>query len=463
VLDDGPIAGGETSRTTAHIVNALDDYYHELERLHGEAGARLAADSHTAAIEAIERIVADAGIRCDFLRLDGYLCCARPDDAEILSNELSAARRAGVPVEHVEHVPVSFHDFGPALRFPHQAQFHPLRYMRGLADCLINRGVRLYTGTHVTGVEENHEVRVTTALGPQIKARAAVVATNSPMLNRFAIHTKQAAYRTYALAARVPQGSMPPLLLWDTDDPYHYVRMQHGNGAGDGHDWLIVGGEDHKTGQLERDDSPHEALESWMRQRFPMAKDVAFRWSGQVMEPVDGLAFIGRNPGDDNIYIATGDSGNGMTHGTIAGMLIADLIGGRVNRWETLYAPSRKSLRAAGAFARENLNVLGRYREFLTPGEKDTVTAIDAGQGAVLRRGTRKIAVYRDDTGKLHNLSAVCTHLGCIVEWNDNEKTWDCPCHGSRFDKIDGHVLNGPAVRGLARTDEELTRDPALS
>jgi glycine/D-amino acid oxidase-like deaminating enzyme/nitrite reductase/ring-hydroxylating ferredoxin subunit len=448
VVDQGPIGGGETSRTTAHIVNALDDYYHELERLVGEEGAKLAGESHTAAIDAVERIVREAGIDCDFRRVDGYLFAASAEDSRLLSDELHAARRAGLPIEQVEHVPVDFHDFGAALRFPNQAQFHPMKYLNGLVADLRPRGVRFFTGVHVTEIEGGERVRVVADGGRTIKARAVVCATNTPMLNRFVVHTKQAAYRTYALAARIATGAVPPILLWDTEDPYHYVRMQAGNGAG--HDWLVVGGEDHKTGQPE-DGSPHEALEAWMREHFPMAQEVAYRWSGQVMEPVDGMGFIGRNPGDDNVYIVTGDSGNGMTHGTIAGLLISDLIGGARNPWEKLYDPSRKSAPATGEFARENLNVAGQYAEHLTSGDVDSVSKLARGQGAILRRGMHKVAVYRDEQDGLHQLSAVCTHLGCIVEWNAAERTWDCPCHGSRFASDDGHVLNGPATRGLPK------------
>jgi glycine/D-amino acid oxidase-like deaminating enzyme/nitrite reductase/ring-hydroxylating ferredoxin subunit len=446
VVDDGPVAGGETSRTTAHLVSALDDYYHELERLHGKDGARIAAQSHTAAIDAIERIVVEAAIDCDFHRVDGYLF----GDGDTISAELDAARRAGLEVERVKRVPVSFHPFGGALRFANQAQVHPLKYLAGLARALLGKGVRIYSGAHVTGVEEDETVVVRTERGPSVRARAAVVATNTPMIDRVVMHTKQAPYRTYAVAAAVPAESVPRLLLWDTEDPYHYVRTQQGAG----HDWLIVGGEDHKTGQPEDGHAPYGALESWLRERFPMAKEIRHRWSGQVMEPVDGLAFIGRNPGDDHIYIVTGDSGNGTTHGTIAGLLIADLIGGRRNPWAGLYDPSRKSLRAARDFAAENLNVAAQYAEHLTAGDEETVSALAPGDGAVLRRGARKIAVYRDDGGELHHLTATCPHLGCIVEWNAAEKSWDCPCHGSRFDRRDGHVLNGPATHGLKQWAE---------
>ena len=276
-----------------------------------------------------------------------------------------------------------------------------------------------------------------------------------------AIHTKQAPYRTYVIGARVPRGSVPTMLLWDTPDPYHYIRLQAVGGdtdtsdAGDAYDVLIVGGEDHKTGQAEDFAERFLHLEEWTRERFPMVESVEFRWSGQVMEPVDGLAFIGRNPLDsDNVYIATGDSGNGMTHGTIAGMLITDLILGRSNEWETLYQPSRISLRAGVEFAKENLNVAAQYADLLTGSDVESVGDIAPGAGAVLRRGLSKVAAYRDEQGALHECSAICPHLGCVVAWNDAEKSWDCPCHGSRFDPVDGHVINGPAISALAAVEE---------
>lgn len=448
VLDDGPLAGGETCRTTAHLTNALDDRYYWLESLHGERGAHLAAQSHTAAIAAIEAIVAREEIACDFTRLDGYLVLAPGDDGDLLREELAAARRAGLgDVELVARPPGLGHDFGPALHFPAQAQFHPLRYLAGLAGALQRAGGRLHTGSHVVDFADGVPAHVTTATGVTVTAGAVVVATNVPVNDRVTIHTKQAAYRTYVIAARVPQGAVPHLLLWDTGDPYHYVRLAD---DGAGHELLIIGGEDHKTGQPDDADAPdrHARLEAWTRERFPI-ESVLWRWSGQVLEPVDGLAFIGRNPGDKNIYLATGDSGNGLTHGTIAGLLLTDLIVGRENPWTILYDPTRKTLRAAGEFLRENLNVARQYADLLTGGDVADATEILPGAGAVIRRGLKKVAVHRDREGVLQEFSAACPHLGCIVQWNDGERTWDCPCHGSRF-AADGHVINGPANTGLA-------------
>jgi glycine/D-amino acid oxidase-like deaminating enzyme/nitrite reductase/ring-hydroxylating ferredoxin subunit len=454
VLDDGPVAGGETCRTTAHLVNAPDAWFTEVERQHGSRGARVAAESHTAAIDRIEEIVRREQIRCGFRRLDGYLYSEPGESTEALEKELQASHAAGLKtVELVERVPLDSFETGAALRFPRQGQFHVVEYLKGLARAIEGNGGRISRDTHAEEIEgvTDTSARVRTGSGATVRARAVVVATNSPVNDRLVIHTKQAPYRTYVLGARVPRGSVPRVLLWDTADPYHYVRLHP---AGTAHDMLIVGGEDHKTGQADDMEKRYRRLEKWSRERFPEAGEIEFRWSGQVMEPADGLAFIGRNPLDKgSIFIATGFGGTGMTYGTIAGMLLTDLVAGRKNEWAEVYDPSRKTLSAVGEFARENLNVAAQYTDLVTPGEVESARNIRRERGAVLRRGLTKSAVYRNSDGKLEEHSAICPHLGCVVRWNSGEKTWDCPCHGSRYHR-DGHVINGPANRGLADVEE---------
>jgi glycine/D-amino acid oxidase-like deaminating enzyme/nitrite reductase/ring-hydroxylating ferredoxin subunit len=445
VLDDGPIASGETSRTTAHLVNALDDRYFELEKLHGEKGARLAAESHTAAIDRIEAIIAAENIECEFERLNGYLFVPPGESTDVLNKEWAAAHRVGLKnVRRVDRAPLEHFDTGPCLLFPQQAQFHPLKYLDALSQAIERKGGLIFNNTHAEEFKGGFPGQVKTSKGNVITAGAVIVATNTPVNDWVAIHTKQSAYRTYAIGLRIKKGSVAKALFWDTPDPYHYVRLQEALR----HDVLIVGGEDHKTGQADDAEERFDRLEGWTRERFPTAGEIEFQWSGQVMEPVDSLAFIGRNPGDKNIYVVTGDSGNGMTHGTIAGILLTDLIAGRQNEWETLYDPSRVSLRAAPEFAKENLNVAAQYRDYASAGDVDKAAEIKVGTAALIRRGLTKIAAYRDAHGKLHEFSAVCPHLGCIVDWNETEQTWDCPCHGSRFDSH-GKVVNGPANTGL--------------
>jgi nitrite reductase/ring-hydroxylating ferredoxin subunit len=277
-----------------------------------------------------------------------------------------------------------------------------------------------------------------------------VVTTNSPINDVFAMHSKQAAYRSYVLGVAIEPGSVPSALYWDTEDPYHYVRLaEHGK-------LLIVGGEDHKVGQSQAPEQSWERLEQWTRDRFAGLGETRYRWSGQIWEPADGLAFIGRNPGRaDNIYLCTGDSGNGITHGALAGLLLSDLILGQENPWSEVYDPSRKITqpRAAREFVKENFNVALRYGEWLLPGAK-AAEKIEPGHGAVVRKGVRRVAVYVDELNARHECSAVCPHLGCLVSWNRAERSWDCPCHGSRFDPY-GRVLTGPARRDLQRDLDE--------
>jgi glycine/D-amino acid oxidase-like deaminating enzyme/nitrite reductase/ring-hydroxylating ferredoxin subunit len=454
VLDDGPIGGGMSCMTTAHLVTALDDRYYQIERTHGEDGARYAAQSHAAAIDLIEKICAQESIDCDFQRVDGYLFLQEGDDPKSLERELEATHRAGLTdVEMVDRAPWSSFDTGPCLRFPNQGEFHPVKYMAGLAQAIERRGGRIFGDSHADRITNGPAARI--SVGPKwIDAGAVVVATNTPINDMVTMHTKQAAYMTYVVAAKVPRGSITRALYWDTGDPYHYVRlMDLGKGTGD--EVLIVGGEDHKTGQADDGAERFKRLEAWARERFPMMKALQFTWSGQVMEPVDHLAFIGKNPGAaENVFIVTGDSGNGMTHGSLAGILLTDLIQDCPNVWAKLYDPARRSLRSAPTFAREAINMAAQYADWVSPGDVKSEVDIPKDSGAVLRHGLKKIAVYRDEKGKLHRRSAVCTHLGCIVAWNSSEKTWDCPCHGSRFSKM-GEVKSGPANSPLANADDE--------
>jgi glycine/D-amino acid oxidase-like deaminating enzyme/nitrite reductase/ring-hydroxylating ferredoxin subunit len=454
VLDDGPVGGGQTGRTTAHLASALDDRFFTLEELRGIEAVRLAAESHAAAIDRIEHITRQESITCDFERVDGYLFNGGPAGDDVLNRELATLRRANLAtVEPMLRAPIPSFDTGPCLRFPGQGQFQPLRYLHGLAEAIQRGRSRIFQGARAERIQGGSPATVTTKAGPVIEAGAVVVATNIPVNDLLAIHTKQAAYLTYALAAHVPKGTITRALYWDTLDPYHYVRLHSaeqsrsiGRKSGE---WLIVGGEDHKTGQADDGQDRHGRLEAWARERFPMIERIGARWSGQVVETLDGLAFIGRNPLDTpNVFVATGDSGMGMTHGVIAGMLITDLILGRENPWTWLYDPSRRPLRGLLGFVGETLNMASQYRDWFTGSEVDSLQKIPNRSGAVIRSGLQKLAVYRDETGEFHAFKATCPHLGCIVRWNDSAKTWDCPCHGSRF-ACDGRVINGPANRGL--------------
>lgn len=445
VVDDGSIGGGESSRTTAHITNVIDDRYYVIERLHGENAARLAAESQTAAINLIERIILENNIECDFTRLKGYLIFKPEERAGVLEKEYDACKKAGINVNISEHPPYKNLGDYPCLEFPDQAEFHMLKYLSGLARKIISNGGRIFTNTHISRITDGSPAVAETKDKIKIIAKDIIVATNSPVSDYVSIHTKQAAYRTYVIGVRIPKDSVPHALYWDNEHPYHYIRIYKEQK----NDILIVGGEDHKTGQEDEPDKRFNELIKWTCERFPMAEHIEYKWSGQVLEPFDGLSFIGKDPENkEHVYIATGDSGMGITHASYAAIILNDMINGRQNEWADIYDPKRITLKAAPEFIREGFNTAIQYIELITPPEYANETEIPFGSGAILSFGKDKTAVYKDLKGNIYKFSALCPHLKCVIEWNKTENTWDCPCHGSRFEAT-GKVINGPALSDL--------------
>jgi glycine/D-amino acid oxidase-like deaminating enzyme/nitrite reductase/ring-hydroxylating ferredoxin subunit len=446
VVDRGPIAGGITARTTAHLAPLCDDLTSEMIKLRGEDISRTFYQSQAAAIDRIEDIQKKEAIACDFRRLDGYLLQALDTDSKIIDDELDAVRKVGAPVHRIVGVALAGCGQQHALRYPRQAAFHPLKYLKGLAEKISALDGEFFTDTVVVAVEESDDgtISVKTEAGT-IRAAAAVIATNSPISNRFALHTKMAPYRSYAMAFEIKRGALPDALYWDTLDPYHYVRLQ----PGDKFDHVIVGGADHKTGEADDAGVRFEAIEAWARNLIPGLGEVTHRWSGQLLDTIDYAAFIGRNPGNRSVYVHTGDSGQGITHGVVGSLINSALILGENARWTEVYDPSRKTPSGIGNFLKENVTAVKNFAEYLAPGELSAVDDLKPGQGAIMRRGVLKMAVYRDDSGQLYARSAACTHLGCHLHWNSFETCWDCPCHGSQF-AIDGTAINAPAVTALA-------------
>jgi glycine/D-amino acid oxidase-like deaminating enzyme/nitrite reductase/ring-hydroxylating ferredoxin subunit len=382
-------------------------------------------------------------IACDFRRLDGYLFQGRNVKESFLFEERDAARECGLLLDHVDATPF-LKKRVPGLKFSGQAQFHPIKYLRGLLGVLKDLEVKVFEETHVSGLHNPspEQTVVSTATGFQVRARHVVVATDSPINTRFHIHSKKFAYRTYAMAFRYSaplEGN--EVLLWDTEDPYHYVRFHE--------DQIIVGAEDHRTGQQPARD-PFENLEKWTRGNFEHVGELCWKWSGQVFEPADQLPYIGVSPGSEkNIYVATGFSGIGLTHGTIASLLIPDLIEGKENPWAAHFDPSRPPLRSLSHFVLENMNVAYQYTDYISPAEVKDLDDIPEDTGCLMREGLTKACVYHEEGENFERRSAVCPHLGGIVHWNDIEKTWDCPAHGSRFNTR-GKVIEGPSISGLA-------------
>ena len=454
LVEDGHIASGETGRTTAHITCALDDRYFIIEDKFDAKTSQLAANSHMAAIEFISRTVKQNEIDCNFKKVDGYLFLHSSDKKETLEKEYAATKNAGVRTEMLKSIPgIEGEEGSWCIKFPDQGQFHILKYMKGLAGAFIKAGGKIYTNSKADKINS----KGAQVNGFDVKAKNIVVATNTPINDLVTMHTKQWPYRTYVIAGKIRKGKLPYSLWWDSGDttskwigqPYHYIRLEEFD---DQYDMLISGGEDHRTGQADDEKIPEEQryfkLEEWTRKRFPDMESVEFRWSGQVMEPLDCLAFIGKNPGDENIYIITGDSGNGITHGTIGGILITDLIMGRNNSWEKIYDPSRITLNTAGDFLHEAGNMVAQYVDWFTAADIKSVQELYPGEGGVLSEGLKKTAVYCDDDNMVHAYTAICPHLGAILQWNADEKTFDCPMHGSRFD-CHGKNLNGPAIADL--------------
>ena len=450
VIDRGGIGTGMTARTTAHLATELDDFYSELIRVRGEQDARLYYQSQVAAVNRIEAICGEESIDCDFRRLDAYLIPTDEGPIADLQEEYDACRRIGVEVEWADRAPVDGLDTGRCLRFPNQGRFHPTKYLAGPGRAIQARGGHFYANTaYVDHDEDRGAVAIECERGDHIRAKAAVFATNSPVNAKVAVHTKQIPDRTYVIAGRVPKGSAPDILLWDTYEAYHYARIQEIDGA---NDLLIVGGEDHRSGTVDDMDQRLARIADWTRKRFPQFGEVEYSWSGQVLEPMDFMPFSGRSPGSDNIYIHTGDSGQGITNGVAGSLTIAPLIMGEDSRFAPVLDPRRKSLTSTaslGEFARGQAGVVKNLSEYVTPGELGSVEELGPGEGGIIRDGASKIAVYRTPGGEVVRRSAVCTHMGCIVHWNSFERCWDCPCHGSQFGP-EGEVLNGPAVKALA-------------
>jgi glycine/D-amino acid oxidase-like deaminating enzyme/nitrite reductase/ring-hydroxylating ferredoxin subunit len=443
VLEARRIAGGVTGGTTAHVTAALDTRYHVLRRDFGVRGARLAAESAEAAIEQVAALVEAYSIDCAFERVPGYLLASNEDQARELEEERGACAEVGIPVAlEIPPFPLRIQ---AGLKFNNQAQFHPVRYVSALAKAIHGDGSHVFENTRVLAIDEGDPCRLHLESGATLTARRVVMATHAP-LNRVLLLTKLASYRSYVVSGRIE--AFPRGLFWDMEEPYHYVRQARV--GSESH--LIVGGEDHKTGKESDTEAAFERIASYARSLG--LSQVQHRWSAQVVEPVDGLPFIGLNAGSSRVYVATGYSGNGMTFGTLAGMILSDACLDRKSRFAELYDATRfKVMTSMPTYLAENVDFpLHLVSDRIRPPDVRSVDEIAPGAGAIACIGGERLAVYRDDAGALQALSPICTHLGCHVKFNPSEKTWDCPCHGSRF-ATDGSVIDGPALSPLKRRD----------
>jgi len=461
------IISGETGRTSGHLSNALDDHYTMIKEKHGFDGAKAAAESHTWALHHVGEIARKLHIDCEYRHVPGYEISQfqrgskdYKSDIEGIKEEVKLARELGLDVNFDEELVVRGWDGKPDQRggavFPGQAAFHPTLYLAGIMKSLKDQSnFACYTNTRMTAVTEKgveilglgqKYVEVQTESGHTIRCNYAVEATGIP-LQKLSVVAEMEYVRTYCIAIRIPKDSVEDCFIYDSAEPYIYVRL---TACDDKDDYIIVGGGDHKVGQEEGTDR-FKILESWARKRFTKAGSVDYRWSGQVNEPVDHVAFIGKNQGCDRTYIVTGDSGNGLTHGVIAGRLIADEIDGVSNPWTKLYNPKRVAsiAKSALSMAEHDLQINTQYKRVLQTDITD-IEDLVPGSGGVLNVGLSKpMAVYKDDDGKVVKLSALCPHMKGVVCWNPTERSFDCPVHGSRFSAT-GICVNGPAKVNLA-------------
>jgi len=451
LLERERCGGVDTSYTTAHLTCVTDLRLHKLVSRFGEEAARATWDAGFAAIDQIAANIENEGIPCDFKRLPGYLFAAldgQEPETRYLRKDAALARKFGFCAEYVETVP---YFAPPGVKFANQARFHPLKYLRGLLRKIPGQGSHVFE--HSEASEFAEKPLSITVRGQKVRGRYLVLATHTPLMGKSGLlsaalfQTKLSLYSSYALGAKIPPEHVPEGLYWDTAEPYHYVRVERRRG----YDYLIFGGEDHKTGQEPDTEAPYKRLKATLREWFPKAKP-DHRWSGQVVETNDGLPFIGETA--EAQFVATGFAGNGMTFGTLGGMMAVDAFLGRKNPWSELFSPHRKKLRGGTwTYLKENKDYpYYMIRNWLAGAEAKSLKAVKRGQGKILNLRGHKVAAYRDDDGEVTLCSPVCTHLKCIVAWNPAEHTWDCPCHGSRF-KPTGEVMSGPAEEDLPKID----------
>lgn len=449
LVDKGRIAMSETGHTTAHIIEATDADYRDLIKDHGEENARLDTEAIRSAIGLIKSLIDELRINCGFKAVDGYLYAEEEKDREYLHRQQESLRQAGIATEWVDAVPLPFATIG-GLHYRNQYVFHVRQYLLALAQAAVRNGARIFENTLITDVENAGKDGRCTIIGETgtIRAPHTLLATHVPLNDRGALWAKMHVTRTYVVAAPIRPGQVTDALYWDTDYPYHYTRLL----STDKGLFLIVGGEDRDVGKKGNDEDRYRALESYCRQRFGVTS-FSHRWSGQINEPADALPFIGQSSHGKNVWMSTGYSGTGMTYGTLAGMLLSDFALERQNRYAKLYDPARKTM---GAILE---NVVTKATEFpkrmiekMTHLDVEAKSAAEVGEGEgkIVSTGGEKYAVARIG-GEVRAVSPTCTHMGCTVAWNGAEKSWDCPCHGSRFNTL-GEVLNGPATKALAHT-----------
>ena len=442
------IGFGTTGGTTAHLNTILDTPYYTITKNFNEEAARLVYQGAQEAIEQIRKNIEAYSISCSFEEKTGYMFSPRKELDEELQKIVDSSQKIGVEIDYTDHnaVPVPFTSVA---RFAGQAQFHPMDYVYALAKAFEEAGGVILQDNLVKDVKEEDILHVYTSRGI-IKARNVIYATHTPPGVNL-LHLRLVAWRSYAMAVRI-NGEYPDAMAYDTEDPYHYFRTQEIDGV----KYLVAGGEDHKTGHEENSENSFMKLEAYLRKYFDI-EEVKWKWSSQYYETVDGLPYIGHFPmHPDNIYVATGFSGNGMIYGTLSAIILRDMITTGKSDYEKLFDPNRlKPIAGFKEFVSAAAEVVSNLVSKPFNAEKiDGLADMAPGEGKIVKYEGVKLALYKDENGAIHGISSTCNHLGCSINWNSAEKSWDCPCHGSRFN-VDGEMITGPATKDQQKISVE--------
>ncbi len=438
------IASGATGYTTAKITSLHGLTYARLLKEQGEDRAGQYAQASQAAVEQIASFVAEDGIDCSFERLPALTYTEDPDRVSDIDAEVEAARKLGLPATLTTTTDLPY-EVRAAILFENQAQFHPRRYALGLAELIEGNGSRVFEETRALEIDLEKGRSVVRTEHGDLTADHVVQATHLPFHDPAALFAKAAPSRSYCLAVQI-EGPVPQAMYLSADNPVRSLRPHREGNT----DFLLVGGEGHKVGQGDFTTTRYAKLEAWVRDRFNV-RSVDFRWSAQDYMPADDVPYIGRlSPRSERLYVATGFKKWGMTSGTAAGMILRDLIVKQPNRWIDVFDARRLDLGpSASKLIKENANVAKHFlSDRLSALVAPDIDSLKPGEGAIARAGREKVAAYREVGGMMKAVSPTCTHMGCVVSFNDAEETWDCPCHGSRFD-TDGNVIEGPAVKPL--------------
>ncbi|HEX2951138.1 MAG TPA: FAD-dependent oxidoreductase [Armatimonadota bacterium] len=444
LLERGRIVTHVTGFTTAKLTANHGLIYHHLIEKFDEDRARTYAQANTAALRYVGAYTEKLGIECDLQQMPAFTYSVSDDERQQLREEAAAAASCGLPASYTEEVPLPFATVG-AVRFDDQYIFHPRKYLLAVAEDFVHAGGLICENTRTTKIEEQDDRCLVTTDEGTVQARDVVIATNFPIYDPKLFFARLTTGQSYVLGVKLEK-PFPAGMFYSTDAAEHSLRPHW---AGTDHEIVLVGGETHPTGKGGDTVQRYLHLENWARKKLPL-KSIEYHWSTHDTQSYDKVPMIGKlTSSTQHLYVATGFKGWGMSHGTVAGLLLRDEITGKQTSWSTLFNPNRFTSFASGELLASNVSIVSTLIKGKFASYAESIADLPNDDARVVEVDGAKIAVYRDAQGTVHAISAACTHMGCIVTWNTAEKTWDCPCHGSRFD-CDGHVVHAPAINDLA-------------